>query len=106
MPPHWIAVSLARIPGVGAWLVVWTALLLATGVLVALMRTRWRHAKPWQKCAVLSLWVHVLLACLATNVRIGAGGAGGGGGGPVQGTILAVDVSALATPEPTTPAQP
>ena len=42
----------------------------------SLLRTRWRQVKPWKKCALLSLWVHVLLACLATVVQIAVGGPG------------------------------
>ena len=66
--------------GATTWVVIWSVLAAATVAIVVLMRTRWREVKPWKKCALLSLWVHVLLACLATNVRIGVGGPGIGPG--------------------------
>jgi hypothetical protein len=90
---------LAWIPGAATWIVVWAILAAATVVIVALMRTRWRDAKPWKKCALLSLWVHVLLATLATMVRIGVGGPGfgPGEGGPMEVAVIDVDVSALDT---------
>ena len=44
------------------WLVLWSILATLTVLLVVLLRTRWSQARPWRKCAILSLWVHVLLA--------------------------------------------
>lgn len=88
------ALPLAWIPGVTTWLVVWLVLAVSTVAIVALMRTRWREVRPWKKCALLSLWVHVLLACMAINVRIGVGGAGAGigpgAGGPIRVAIVSV----------------
>ena len=55
------------------WLVLWAVLAALTVLLVVLLRTRWSRAKPWRKCAILSLWVHVLLGCVATTVRIVTG---------------------------------
>ena len=55
------------------WLVLWSVLAVLTVLLIVLLRTRWSQAKPWRKCAVLSLWVHVLLGCVATTVRIVSG---------------------------------
>jgi hypothetical protein len=88
---------LAWLPGVATWIVVWAILAAATVVIVALMRSRWREVKPWKKCALLSLWVHVLLATLATMVRIGVGGPGfgPGEGGPMEVAVIDVDISAL-----------
>src|SRR5262245_60048886 len=86
---------LAWIPGFATWLVVWLALAAATVVLVVLLRTRWRETKAWKKCALLSLWVHVLLACLAANVRIGLGGSGGAGIGPGSGGPIRVAIVSL-----------
>jgi hypothetical protein len=87
-----LALLLAWIPGVGTWLIVWCGLAAATVVIGTLLRTRWREVKPWKKCALLSLWVHVLLACIALNVRIGVGGAGvgPGSGGPIRVMIVSV----------------
>lgn len=101
MPAALHSLPIAWIPGVTTWIVVWSVLAAATVAIVLLMRSRWREAKPWKKCALLSLWVHVLLACLAVNVRIGAGISGGPGigpgeGGPMRIAIAAVDISALA----------
>jgi hypothetical protein len=78
------------------WLLVGVGLALATIVLASLLRTRWRQAKPWKKCALLSLWVHLLLAYLATVVqiashRLGYGpgyGPGFGQGPPIQVALL------------------
>ncbi len=103
---------LAWIPGTTFWIVVWSLLGAATVVLVVLMRTRWRETKPWKKCALLSAWVHVLLACVATNVRIGAGGAGvgigPGAGGPIRVAIVnvapardAIEATFISPPVPT-----
>ena len=52
------------------WIIVWIALLATTVAIVWLLRTKLREIKSWQKCAILSLWVHVLLACLTAAVRI------------------------------------
>src|SRR3954447_5587097 len=65
----------------GYWLI-WAGTLVLSIALVALMWTRWGHSRPLQKCAALSLLVHLVMAFLAMTVRIVAGdGAGGGGGG-------------------------
>ena len=52
------------------WWVLWAGLIAITILLVLLMRTRWGQAQPLRKCVVLSLLVHVLLACYATTVQI------------------------------------
>jgi hypothetical protein len=92
---------LAWIPSATAWLIVWGVLAATTVVLVLLLRTRFRNVKAWKKCALLSAWVHVLLACLATNVRIGVGGSSAGLGGPIRVAIVNV---APRTDAPATPA--
>jgi hypothetical protein len=80
------------------WLIVGISLALATIVLVSLLRTRWRSVKPWKKCALLSLWVHILLAYLATVVEL-AGKLGYGPGGAVGPPIeVAILSSAEITP--------
>ena len=66
--------------GNAAWILAWSALSGLTVLIIVLVRTRLRDAKPWKKCAILSLWVHVLLACLAAMVRIASSGPGYGPG--------------------------
>src|SRR5262245_44755545 len=100
MPVALGALPIAWIPGVTTWIVVWSALAAATAAIVVLMRSRWRDVKPWKKCALLSLWVHVLLACLAANIRIGVGTSGGPGvgpgeGGPIRVAVIGIDADVL-----------
>ncbi len=71
------------------WLILWSVLATLTVVLVALLRTRWAGARPWRKCAILSLWVHVLLGCVATTVRIVTGAPEIGNDQPVRVTVVA-----------------
>ena len=52
------------------WLFVWAGLALLSISLMVLMRSRWGQSKPLQKCAVLSLLAHVLLACFATTFKL------------------------------------
>src|SRR3954470_6868940 len=66
-----------------AYWLIWGATLALSIALVALMWTRWGHSRPLQKCAALSLLVHLMLAFLTMTVRIVAGDGGGGGGGGV-----------------------
>jgi hypothetical protein len=96
--------SAAELPFVTAWLNVPTAWLLvgsglglATVGLVSLLRTRWRYVKAWKKCALLSLWVHVLLAYAATVVQIASGGIGPGEGygPPIQVALLSTEITPL-----------
>jgi outer membrane biosynthesis protein TonB len=82
------------------WFFVGAGLALATIVLVSLLRTRWRLVKPWKKCALLSLWVHVLLAYLATVVEIASGGLGyGPSKGPGYGVGPPIQVAILSSAE-------
>ena len=80
-----------------AWLFVGSGLGLATILLVSLLRTRWRYVKAWKKCALLSLWVHVLLAYAATVVQIASGGIGPGEGygPPIQVALLSTEITPL-----------
>ncbi len=64
----------------GYWLA-WGGSLALSIALVALMWTRWGQSQPLQKCAALSLLVHLILAFLTMTVRIVSGDGGGGGGG-------------------------
>jgi hypothetical protein len=71
------------------WLA-WGASLVLSVTLVILMWTRWGQSRPLQKCAALSLLVHLVLAFLTMTVRIvtGDGGGGGGGGTPIRVRIV------------------
>jgi hypothetical protein len=48
----------------------WAGLVAVTLALIFLVATRWGKSRPILTCATLSLLAHVLLACLATIVRI------------------------------------
>jgi len=82
-----------------AWLFVGALLSLATIGLVSLLRTRWRYVKAWKKCALLSLWVHVLLAYGATIVQIASGGLGVGPGEgfgpPIEVALVTTEITPL-----------
>src|SRR5207302_2013079 len=80
---------------VAYWLA-WGGSLVLSITLVVLMWTRWGHSRPLQKCAALSLLVHLLLAFLAMTVRIVVGdGGSGGGGSPIR--VRIVQEAGLAT---------
>ncbi|MEM9351612.1 MAG: prenyltransferase/squalene oxidase repeat-containing protein [Planctomycetota bacterium] len=66
----------------------WVALAASAVGLVLLFRTRWRGAKAWHRCAALSLWVHLLLACVATTIRIVSGAGGDGSDAPIRIAML------------------
>src|SRR5829696_1119751 len=80
-----------------AWLFVGSGLGLATILLISLLRTRWRLVKAWKKCALLSLWVHILLAYVATVVQIASGGIGPGEGygPPIQVALVSAEITPL-----------
>jgi len=82
-----------------AWLTLWLVLAGLTVLLVLLLRSKWSKAQPWRKCAILSLWVHVLLGCVAMTVRIVTGPPGEGPETPIRVTVLAVE-SFEVQPEP------
>ena len=73
-----------------AWLTLWSVLAAMTLVLVLLLRTRWSNARPMRKCAILSLWVHVLLAVAATTVRVISGAPDSGNDVPIRVSIMPV----------------
>ena len=82
-----------------AWLFVGAGLALATIGLVSLLRTRWRYVKPWKKCALLSLWVHILLAYVATVVQVASSGLGmgpgHGPGPPIEVALVTTEITPL-----------
>jgi hypothetical protein len=85
-----------------AWLALWALLLLATVLLCVLLCTRLRHVRAWRKCAIGSLWVHVLLACLAMTVHVVSGSPGDGPEKPIRVRFVA----AAPEPNPEQPTQP
>jgi hypothetical protein len=83
------------------WLLWLGSLALSIGLVVVLW-SRWGQSKPLQKCAVLSLLVHALLACLAMTIRVVIGDGGGSGGGtPIRVRLVNdVDVDLSTGPPP------
>lgn len=67
-PPSIATIVLATLP-VGH-LLLWAGLLVLTVAVIVLVVSKWGKSRPMQTCGVLSLLAHVLLACLATIVRI------------------------------------
>lgn len=80
------------------WLALWSVLAVLTVALIVLLRTRWSQAKPWRKCAILSLWVHVLLGCVATTVRIVTGAPEIGNDEPIRVAVTSVVMPNVAEP--------
>lgn len=80
------------------WWLLWGVLTVLTVVLIVLLRTRWANAKSWKKCAVLSLWVHVLLGCVATTVRIVTGAPELGNDEPIRVSVRMVAIAAETPP--------
>ncbi|MEX0641368.1 MAG: hypothetical protein WD468_01635 [Pirellulales bacterium] len=71
-----------------AYLVLWCALVALSITIVVLMRARWGQSRPLQKCAVLSLLVHLVFVCLAMTVRIVVGDGSTGSGPPIRVRIV------------------
>lgn len=76
------------------WLVMWTALTLLTIGLVILVRTRWSANRTWRMCAVLSLWVHVLIVVFSMTVRIVTGPPLPDNGEPIRIAVIPADPAA------------
>lgn len=74
-----------------AWLVMWTLLTMLTIALVVLVRTRWSANRTWRMCAVLSLWVHVLIVVISMTVRIVTGPPLPGDGGTIRVAVIPAD---------------
>lgn len=90
-----------------AYLFVWCVLVALCVSIVVLMRARWGQSRPLQKCAVLSLLVHLVFGCLAMTVRIVVGDGGGGGisGPPIRVRIVS-DTSETVAMRDIAPAEP
>ena len=57
------------------WWCLWLGLIVLTVALLILIRTRWGQSRPLRKCALLSVWAHVLMAGFATTIQfVGARG--------------------------------
>lgn len=65
------------------WLL-WCGLAVSAIALILLARSRWGRAHTLERCAVLSLVVHLLLACLAMTVQLVVGDDGSGMGPPIR----------------------
>ena len=52
------------------WTTLWILLGVATLVMLVLMITRWGRSEPLNRCIVLSLWMHMLLATYAASVHV------------------------------------
>ncbi|MCG8449929.1 MAG: squalene--hopene cyclase [Pirellulales bacterium] len=76
----------------GSWLILWSLLGVLTLLLIVLLHTRWSSARPWRKCAVLSLWVHLLLAFAATTIRIVTGAPEQGDETPIRVTVMPASI--------------
>jgi hypothetical protein len=70
------------------WLIMWSVLTMLTIGLVVLVRTRWSANRTWRMCAVLSLWVHVLIVVFSMTVRIVTGPPAPGDGGPIRVAVI------------------
>lgn len=101
-PLAWRTLSapLAWLPlGWNRWLLVWLVLAAVTAGLLVLLRTRWRTVSSWKKCALLSLWLHVLLAILATSVHMFSGAPGEGPDQPIRVAMLPAELPAEVRPD-------
>ncbi|MCA9234519.1 MAG: hypothetical protein KDA44_03560 [Planctomycetales bacterium] len=87
--------------GWNRWLLVWLALASITVALLVLLRTRWRSVSSWKKCALLSLWLHVLLAALATSVHLFSGAPGSGPDKTIRVAMLPAELPAEVQPQST-----
>ncbi len=71
------------------WIAMWSVLGVLTVALVVLLRTRWTTNRTWRMCAVLSLWVHVLIVVFSMTVRIVTGAPQSGDDGqPIRVAVL------------------
>ncbi len=83
------------------WAVLWGGLVLLTIALLILMRTRWGQARPLSKCAVLSLFAHLLLMGYASMTQLFSPGVP-----PVRDGTMEIDVVAEQTADESTRRHP
>lgn len=55
------------------WIMTWSVLIVLTIGLAILLKMRWSTNRTWRMCAVLSLWVHVLIVVFSMTIRIVTG---------------------------------
>lgn len=86
-------------------LAIWCTLAVVSGVLVALLRSRWGRKNVFYRCAVASLLVHVLLVGLTMTVRLVVGDGGAGTGPPIHVRLMddEVRVGPITLVEPPAP---
>ncbi|MBX3435412.1 MAG: hypothetical protein KF847_19015 [Pirellulales bacterium] len=90
---------LAWLPlGWNRWLAIWFVLAAGSACVALVLRTRLRKASAWRKCALLSLWVHVVLVVLATAVQIVSGVPGEGPDEPIRVALLPAELPAEVVP--------
>lgn len=70
------------------WIAMWSVLTVLTIVLIVLLRARWSRERTWRMCAVLSLWVHVLIVVFSMTVRIVTGPPESGNGGSIRVSVI------------------
>ena len=71
-----------------AWIAMWSVLALLTVALILVLRTRWSTNRTWRMCAVLSLWVHVLIVVFSMTIRVVTGPPMAGDGGPIRVAVI------------------
>lgn len=82
-------------------LLLWGGLIVLTLVLIVLVVSKWGKTHPVATCGVLSLLAHVLLACVATIVRLVAAADQVAEGPPIRVRIVDVDAEPTIAPPPT-----
>jgi hypothetical protein len=87
-----------------SFLLLWCSFLAVSVALLVLLRSRWGQGSPLQKCAVLSLLVHLVFACIAMTIRVVVGdGIGSQSGPPIRVRIIDGSLGSVAhAPEMTT----
>ncbi|TWU27536.1 prenyltransferase/squalene oxidase repeat-containing protein [Bythopirellula polymerisocia] len=87
------------------WMAMWGVLGAFSVLIVVLLSTRWANKRTWQKCAILSLWVHVLFAFLSITVRVITGAPESGEEVPIHIAVLTMEMP-MAEPDPQEEIQP
>lgn len=77
------------------WIGLWCSLAASAVLLAVFWKSHLRHAATWKKCAIFSLWIHVLLACLATTVRMFSENGPGMGDGDQYGPPIRVSLAEI-----------
>jgi hypothetical protein len=88
------------------WMMLWLGLAALIVGLVVLTRTNWGQSHPLQKCAAMSLLVHLLLAAYATTVEIVTAGSPDGNSDRGAVSISLVNDSGETPERPATAKEP